>query len=612
MIRFESVTKQYADGTVAVDELSLQAPSGEITVFVGPSGCGKTTSLRMINRMIDPTGGRILLDDRDVATVKPPQLRRGIGYVIQHAGLLPHRTVVDNVATVPFLQGTNKATARSRALELLERVGLDPAFAKRYPAQLSGGQQQRVGVARALAADPPVMLMDEPFSAVDPVVREQLQNEFLRLQHELGKTIVFVTHDIDEAIKLGDHVAVMRVGGKLAQFAPPAELLSRPADAFVAGFVGRDRGYRALGFTESGQLPLVSESVVELGDTLREARERESDGWVLVLDGERRPLGWLAIGGVAESALVGEVTRELLNLGGTLATESGTLREALDAALSAPQRTRCGGARGRHLRRNGHRHGGAGPHREPGLGRPGAEPARRRARCAGAARRRDCRGRFVNAIWHFYQDNRSSINSWTLSTLWLAALPVVVGLAIALPLGWLAYRFRWTYPPLVTGAGIIYTIPAIVMFLLIPGLIGTKILATSNVAVALTLYTVALLVRVVADGLSSVSADTLAAASAVGYTARQRLFGVQLPIAVPVIGAGVRVAAVSNVSLVSVASIIGTPQLGQLFIDGLNNNTLTPVILGGVMFIVIALVYDALVVFAVRLATPWQRAVRAR
>jgi osmoprotectant transport system ATP-binding protein len=336
MIRFESVSKQYPDGTVAVDELSLEAPSGEITVFVGPSGCGKTTSLRMINRMIEPTGGRIWLDDRDTSSIKPAELRRGIGYVIQHAGLFPHRTVLDNVATVPFLVGTDKKKARARAMELLERVGLDPNFAKRYPAQLSGGQQQRVGVARALAADPPVMLMDEPFSAVDPVVREQLQNEFLRLQDELGKTIVFVTHDIDEAIKLGDKVAVLRVGGTLAQFAAPAELLSRPADAFVAGFVGRDRGYRALGFAAAGALPLQDESPVRLGSPVRAARDAAVDGWALVVDAAEKPQGWLAVGGLPDSALAGAVTPDLLNLGGTLASESGTLREALDAALSSP------------------------------------------------------------------------------------------------------------------------------------------------------------------------------------------------------------------------------------------------------------------------------------
>ncbi len=235
MIEFDSVTKRYPDGTVAVNEVSLQAPSGKITVFVGPSGCGKTTSLRMINRMIEPTSGRILIDGDDTGGKDPATLRRGIGYVIQHAGLFPHRTVVDNVATVPLLLGWDKAKARSRAREVLERVGLPGAFAQRYPSQLSGGQQQRVGVARALAADPPVMLMDEPFSAVDPVVREGLQEEFLRLQNELDKTIVFVTHDIDEAIKLGDQVAVFRTGGVLAQMATPSAAARRPGGRLRRG-----------------------------------------------------------------------------------------------------------------------------------------------------------------------------------------------------------------------------------------------------------------------------------------------------------------------------------------------------------------------------------------
>jgi osmoprotectant transport system ATP-binding protein len=336
MIKFESVTKRYPDGTVAVHELSLEASSHQITVLVGPSGCGKTTSLRMINRMIDLSEGRIWLDDKDISTVPPAQLRRGMGYVIQAAGLFPHRTVVDNVATVPFLLKQNRREARAKAMELLERVGLPAEFAKRYPAQLSGGQQQRVGVARALAADPPVMLMDEPFSAVDPVVRAQLQDEFLRLQGELGKTIVFVTHDIDEAIKLGDKVAVLRTGGRLAQFATPAELLSRPADSFVAGFVGRDRGYRALGFAVADALALQDEGTIALGSDLADAPRAARDGWVLVVDADQQPQGWLALTGVPRSALTGKVTRELLNLGGTLATKGGTLRAALDAALSSP------------------------------------------------------------------------------------------------------------------------------------------------------------------------------------------------------------------------------------------------------------------------------------
>ncbi len=336
MIRFDAVTKTFPDGTTAVGGLSLEAPSGQITVLVGPSGCGKTTSLRTINRMIEPTSGTIWLDDRDTATIAPTELRRGMGYVIQSAGLFPHRTVVDNVASVPLLLGRSKRQARKDALELMERVGLDLVFAGRYPAQLSGGQQQRVGVARALAADPPVMLMDEPFSAVDPVVREQLQNEFLRLQSELSKTIVFVTHDIDEAIKLGDQVAVLRVGGQLAQLAPPAELLARPADPFVAGFVGRDRGYRALGFARTGALPMTEELTVPLGCPAHRAVGAASDGWVLAVDEHHAPQGWLAASAVADAGDSATVAPELLNLGGTLAGEGATLREALDAALSSP------------------------------------------------------------------------------------------------------------------------------------------------------------------------------------------------------------------------------------------------------------------------------------
>ncbi|MFL6098841.1 MAG: ABC transporter ATP-binding protein [Actinomycetales bacterium] len=338
MIRFEQVGKRYPDGTNAVESLSLEAPSRQITVFVGPSGCGKTTSLRMINRMIEPTSGRIMLDDRDTATFAKAELRRGMGYVIQHAGLFPHRTVLDNVATVPLLLGTDRKQARAGAMELLERVGLPVEFAKRYPAQLSGGQQQRVGVARALAADPPVMLMDEPFSAVDPVVRAQLQDEFLRLQAELGKTIVFVTHDIDEAIKLGDQVAVLRVGGNLAQLASPAELLSRPADDFVAGFVGRDRGYRALGFENAGDLPVTKEQTVRLGESPADGTRAAVDGWVLVIDDGDKPLGWYdaRAGAAAGNGSAAEIGRAELHRGGTVATQGGSLRAALDAALSSP------------------------------------------------------------------------------------------------------------------------------------------------------------------------------------------------------------------------------------------------------------------------------------
>ncbi|GAA2860897.1 proline/glycine betaine ABC transporter ATP-binding protein [Actinoplanes cyaneus] len=307
MITFEDVVKIYPGGSTAVDHLSMELPTGKMTVLVGPSGCGKTTSLRMINRMVEPTSGRILIDGRDVAGQDEALLRRGIGYVIQHAGLFPHKTVLDNVATVPLLLGKTRREARAAALELLERVGLAAEFAGRYPAQLSGGQQQRVGVARALAADPPVMLMDEPFSAVDPVVREGLHREFLRLQQDLGKTIAMVTHDIDEAIKLGDRVAVFRQGGHLAQFGTPQELLEQPVDDFVAEFVGRDRGLRSLSFDTAADLP-----VSPLTD----------GGAELVLDEAGRPVGW-RLGGVVQPTA-------------GVFTKADSLRMVTDLAIMSP------------------------------------------------------------------------------------------------------------------------------------------------------------------------------------------------------------------------------------------------------------------------------------
>ncbi|GAA3425046.1 ABC transporter ATP-binding protein [Streptosporangium sandarakinum] len=332
MITFDRVTKRYPDGTVAVDDLSLEVPTGGITVFVGPSGCGKTTSLRMINRMIDPSEGRVLLDGVDVTTVDPPTLRRGIGYVIQQAGLFPHRKIVDNVATVPQLLGWDRRKARDRAMELLERVGLDTGLANRYPFQLSGGQQQRVGVARALAADPPVLLMDEPFSAVDPIVRASLQDELLRLQAELHKTIVFVTHDIDEAVKLGDRVAVLQVGGHLAQLDDPATLLARPADGFVREFLGRDRGIRRLSFVPGEGLRLRDDLTVPVSADVASARGT-AEPWLAVVGPDGGPLGWAATSGLPKSG-----TFEAVPLApyGTFVRGRDSLRAALDAALLSP------------------------------------------------------------------------------------------------------------------------------------------------------------------------------------------------------------------------------------------------------------------------------------
>jgi osmoprotectant transport system ATP-binding protein len=260
MIEYRSIAKTFADGTEAVSDFSLELPSRTTTVLVGSSGCGKTTLLRMVNRMIDPTHGQVLIDDVDIATRNRVELRRSIGYVMQHAGLLPHRKVIDNVATVLRLNGMGKKQANERAHVVLETVGLDSSHANKYPSQLSGGQQQRVGVARGLAADPNILLMDEPFGAVDPIVRDELQRELLRLQRDLDKTIVFVTHDIDEAFLLGDQVVILKQGGVIAQVGSPAEILAHPADDFVRSFVGLDKGGRTLHIEEREGTSIVVDS----------------------------------------------------------------------------------------------------------------------------------------------------------------------------------------------------------------------------------------------------------------------------------------------------------------------------------------------------------------
>ncbi|MFD0064217.1 ABC transporter ATP-binding protein [Streptomyces sp. NPDC056690] len=291
MIRFEHVTKRYADGTTAVDDLSFEVNEGELVTLVGPSGCGKTTTMKMVNRLIEPSEGRILVDGDDISGIDPVQLRRRIGYVIQQVGLFPHKTVLDNTATVPHLLGVKRAKARERAAELLDLVGLDPrTFGNRYPDQLSGGQRQRVGVARALAADPPVLLMDEPFGAVDPVVREHLQNEFLRLQQAVRKTVLFVTHDIEEAVRLGDRIAVYGQG-RIEQFDTPSTVLGAPATEYVADFVGADRGLKRLSVTPIEESDLEQPPVVHLDDPLPAKLDAP---WAVVLDGDNNLHGWIS------------------------------------------------------------------------------------------------------------------------------------------------------------------------------------------------------------------------------------------------------------------------------------------------------------------------------
>jgi osmoprotectant transport system ATP-binding protein len=316
-----------------VDGLSLEVPAGEICVLVGPSGCGKTTAMRMVNRMTDITSGDILLDGRSVRERQPAELRREIGYAIQQIGLFPHLSVAGNIATVPRLLGWPKERIRARVDELLELVSLDPHETRdRYPAQLSGGQRQRVGVARALAVDPPLMLMDEPFGAIDPINRERLQNEFLRLQREIRKTIVFVTHDIDEAIKIGDRIAVMQKGGKLAQYAPPAELLMYPEGRFVEDFVGADRALKRLALQRVRDVDLWRAPLVRVGEPVAEARAKAAESEVpfpLLVDGDGRPLGWLS-----EKGLQGErVERELRSPAEPVLELDDVLRDALSDLL---------------------------------------------------------------------------------------------------------------------------------------------------------------------------------------------------------------------------------------------------------------------------------------
>jgi osmoprotectant transport system ATP-binding protein len=338
VVSLEHVTKRYGPpGTPpAVTDLTLTVPAGEICVLVGPSGCGKTTTMKMVNRLVEPTSGTVRIDGDDVMSLAPVELRRRIGYVIQQVGLFPHMTIGENVAVVPRLLRWSSARVRDRVRELLDLVGLDPAgYRDRYPAELSGGERQRVGVARALAADPPVMLMDEPFGAVDPIRRDRLQNEFLRLQARVRKTIVFVTHDVDEAIKMADRIAILEKGGILAQYDTPAAILAKPASEFVERFVGADRGLKRLSLARVGDLPLLEAVRIRGGEPRAEARARAEAGgaaYALLVDAAGRPLGWI---GSADLAGSGSVDPATATPGASLVEPETTLRDALSAMLAS-------------------------------------------------------------------------------------------------------------------------------------------------------------------------------------------------------------------------------------------------------------------------------------
>lgn len=332
-IRLAALTKQYPGSErPAVDNLDLEMPAGEIVALVGPSGCGKTTTLKMLNRLIEPTSGTIEIDGRPVNELPVHELRRGIGYVIQHTGLFPHKTVGANIGTVPRLLGWDKAQIRERVDELGSLVGLEPEMLDRYPGALSGGQQQRVGVARALAADPPILLMDEPYSAVDPIVRARLQDELLDLQERVRKTIVLVTHDVDEAIKLGDRVVILNVGGRLEQAAPPAELLADPASEFVADFLGEDRGLKRLALLTVNEIVPGDGPIAEVGDDAAVARAAMAEHhveWFGVCRGQRM-LGWMW-----GSDLNGTVTESGVRPFRSIVKPADTLRTALDGIVNS-------------------------------------------------------------------------------------------------------------------------------------------------------------------------------------------------------------------------------------------------------------------------------------
>jgi len=338
VVALEHLSKRYGPpGTPpAVTDLSLEIPAGQICVLVGPSGCGKTTTMKMINRLIEPTSGRVTIDGQDVMGLPAVELRRSIGYVIQQVGLFPHLTIADNVATVPRLLRWPEARIRDRVDELLELVGLDPVgYRSRYPGALSGGEQQRVGVARALAADPPVMLMDEPFGAVDPIRRDRLQNEFLRLQEKVRKTVVFVTHDVDEAIKMADRIAILQRGGILAQYDTPQAILDSPASEFVERFVGADRGLKRLSLARVADLALTEPITTRAGERRAELRSRldgSGAAYALLLDEADRPVGWIGRRSLDGDGTVGS---DDAAPGSALLEPRSTLRDALSTMLAS-------------------------------------------------------------------------------------------------------------------------------------------------------------------------------------------------------------------------------------------------------------------------------------
>ena len=553
-LEFKDVSKHYPGSEApAVVDLSLDVEPGETCVLVGPSGSGKTTAMRMVNRMVDITSGDILLDGRSILESDPSELRRHIGYVIQHVGLFPHRTVAQNIGTVPQLLGWPKARIEERSRELLGLVGLEPEIAKRYPAYLSGGQRQRVGVARALAADPPLMLMDEPFGALDPITRDRLQGEFERLKERVSTTIVFVTHDIDEAIRLGDRIAILRQGGVLAQYATPAELLLHPADDVRRGV--RRRRPRA-------QAP--------------RARHR----------GRRR-------------ARAGPGARHE--------------RDALAADVAARRARRA--APGPRRPPVGRRRRRPGPRDADRRGHPRQAAARgRRALPRLMLAQVEIRDRSGDASCvadngfcpEWIADNLDRYWDPFVQHVFLVVVSVAIGFAIASTLALLAYRRRWLITPVVNFTGILYTIPSVAAFFLLLPLTGR---GDDTAIIALVAYTLLILFRNMIDGLQSVPEDARDAGRGMGLTQRQLLWQVEIPLALPAIMAGLRVATTTTVGLAALAFFAGAGGLGAVINADLAFKS--NVVVASLLCVLLAAVLDGIILLVQRALTPWTRTATA-
>ncbi len=593
-VAFRHVTKRYDPGARnvpgAVNDLSLTVPAGKICVFVGPSGCGKTTTLKMVNRLIEPTSGEILIDGVDVMTRDVTDLRRGIGYVIQQVGLFPHQTIAENVVTVPRLLGWPKERLRRTGEELLALVGLEPAtYRARYPAQLSGGERQRVGVARALAANPPIMLMDEPFGAVDPIVRERLQNEFLRLQEELAKTILFVTHDIDEAIKMGDLVAVMERGGVVAQFGPPEEILASPASDFVARFVGADRGLKRLSLIRVGDLELPRIAVVRPGDPVESARGKAHADplpYLLMTDDDGKPIGW-----IRESSIpaAGVLTTEQAIPMSPLLNRRTTLKDALSLLLDADVQV------GIVVDRSG---AAIGLVTVDMIAERMRETARRRFG-AGSPR-----GGLRVIRWDWIRSNVPQLFDATVDHLVLTGVAVGVGLILSFGAAILIARRRPLAGPITGTAGILYTIPSLALFAFLTPFTGLSFLTAE---IGLVSYTLLILIRNILAGLDSVPPEVREAADGMGYGWWRRFVSVELPLALPLIIAGIRIATVTTIGLVMVASVVGQGGLGQVMVRGFNFRNDTAVYTGAVLIVVLAVIADLVLAGIGRRVTPWSR-----